>query len=221
MECEHEYGFERWLNRDGIQDVANNASIIRVGHELVNHIGTLKDGIIPAMQMLEAGYNEMKEHLDTSRRRDLLPATNIMKKVNEGIGKIEQLFLASKQNNRKLLHDTLDVPDDGNTPTDGDEDWETRYEAQDLPNIGERRSLLKKRGAEFNLAADKDSTIHDVSAEDSLLTPLQSNTSSSTVVSSKHKRKSKSQKEMVMLQNQRQQEEALRYKIFSIICSNT
>lgn len=193
-----------------MQEVASNGNGMKIGNELLNEVVALKEGIVPALQMLEAGYNEMKEHLDTSRSRDLLPATNIMKQISEGMRNVEHMLRAPKAltkvqtESRKLLHSALDVSDVVNAADEGD--WEKRYESQDLPNIGERRSLLKKRGQDFKWTHDPDSTLN--SNQSSPNTTLESNTPSQSKPVTRKKRRSR--KELAILQNQKQDEEALR-----------
>lgn len=184
-----------------MQEVAIHGKSARIGNDLVNQIGTLKEGIIPAMQMLEAGYNEMKEHLDTSLSRNLLPATSIMTEVNVGIRNIEKLFLISKplsddqKDKKKLLQSDQAV-------LECVDDLEMRCEAQDLPNIGERRSLLKKRGQAMKWSALEDTTPSQPTTVDS---PKASKASNDSM-----KRKRKSKKEMAILRNQTMDEEALK-----------
>lgn len=186
--------------------MAINGKSIRIGNEILKQVGSLKEGIIPAMQMLEAGYNEMKEHLDTSSSRELLPATNIMKEVNEGIRNIENLFHPTK----RLLSDHIKKrnlslnPSDVASSAEGEVDSGSRYDLLDLPNIGERRSLLKNKG--YAWKTERESVLKAM--KDSQNTSSDSKNVANPVVVSKRIRKTK--KEHFMIQKQKEVDDSLR-----------
>lgn len=196
MECEHEFGFERWLERDGMQEVASNGRSIRIGHALSGTIATLKEGIVPALQILEAGYNEMKEHLDPSFSRELLPATNIMNDLLAGCQTIDQLLVkksvpknqTSNVEKRKLIQQTLETSE--GVKNLGYGEWE---ETQDMPNIGERRSVLKNRSRMFDWTQATGASLD-----------------MNTKQLSSFKRNRRTLQERIVQQNLQQNEEALR-----------
>lgn len=211
VECEHEFGFERWLDRRELHEVAINGKSNRIRNEFINNLGNLKDGVIPALHMLEAGYNEMKEHLDKSKQRNLLPITKIMKDVSEGIERIEEIFRAPKQSQqeesekKKLLQNALDVPDVVQS-ADGEDDWKKRYESQDLPNIGERRFMIKQKSVAFE-CFNRASPLPTSSVGN---TPVKLPPAESTTTASASKRKKKSKKDLAILYDEQQNEEAFR-----------
>lgn len=92
VEAEYEYGFERFMQK-GLNK-ANGNSIFRkfnpIIESTINSITNKTTGLIPALEMLQIGYNEMKEHLDPTS--STLPATTIATDVLKGLEKLEKLF---------------------------------------------------------------------------------------------------------------------------------
>lgn len=58
-----------------------------------NTISTMKEqnaGIIPALEILQVGYNEMKEHLNETS--SVMPPTTIVNDIIKGLAGIEKIF---------------------------------------------------------------------------------------------------------------------------------
>lgn len=141
--AEHEYGFERFMHKDHMDDVGEKNDFKSIGTFIESELATMKDemyGIIPALEMLQVGYNEMKEHLDMAGpSKGLLPSTSIMSNIMTGMEKIEKIFSSAVAEDkaivgrkRKLHREMLEVID-----SDLDEDIMT--------SIGAKRACLKKK----------------------------------------------------------------------------
>lgn len=104
----------------------------RFSYNLESELSVWKDknhGIIPALELLQVGYNEMKQHLDAEGpSQGVLPSSNIIGEISKGIKNIEEYFKLSLK--RKSDFDDSDEDDTSDS---------------DNSDIGERRKKLKKK----------------------------------------------------------------------------
>lgn len=156
-----------------LKDFANGgvgSSFIRLAPSLGSELVSLKNpnsGIVPALDILQDAYNEMKEHLDAGGpSTGLLPATTIVDEIKAGIEKIEHAFSmgifrkTAKKKNIEYVSDSDDAIDDDNDNDDIDEDDDDDDDDLSLncdkslndddvnDNVGIRRSNLKHKGYE-------------------------------------------------------------------------
>src|ERR1700744_3173547 len=76
----------------GMSSTNDNGRFRKINPNVEKTISTMKDkatGILPALEILQVGYNEMKEHLD---RTSTLSATTITTDILKGLGTIEKIF---------------------------------------------------------------------------------------------------------------------------------
>lgn len=145
VECEAECGFETYLLSADRQPGARRFASI--DHSIGAELKSLRSadgagGLVPALQLLQAGYNEMKGHLDGGGGGGgdaLLQPTTAMDAIVAGIANIEQIFdieSAEAKRERVLLQ--------RREPTAADDCADaTGLDRLVEYSIGERRQRLK------------------------------------------------------------------------------
>lgn len=128
VECEKECGFETYLLAGQQQSVRRGVSIeASITGELrslrCGAGGGCDTGLVPALQLLQAGYNEMKGHLNGGA---MLTPTNVMDGIVASMANIERIFDLKRTAER--------------AESDGDE---AALEKLVDYSIGERRQRLK------------------------------------------------------------------------------
>lgn len=111
VEAEYEYGFERFMQK-GMTNANDDSKFRKITPMIDKTIASLKDqttGIISALDILQVGYNEMKEHIDQSA--SILPATTIATEILKDLGKIEKLFNVQTTVNEADASDASDKPE--------------------------------------------------------------------------------------------------------------
>lgn len=95
MEAEYEYGFERFMHKDNVGSLTRS-EYTRFAPALATELESLESassGVISALTILQAGYNEMKEHLDLAGpSTGLLPPTSIISDINSSMGNIKKFW---------------------------------------------------------------------------------------------------------------------------------
>lgn len=107
VECEHEFGYELSMQKRDLPSTDNatcntpemmQITLTQIARE-VQTLRDAKDGSVSALNLLQAGYNEMKEHLHLLPTSALsvdidqqLSATDIMEEVTAGLTNIAELF---------------------------------------------------------------------------------------------------------------------------------
>lgn len=92
VEAEYEYGFERFMQK-GLIGGSDDGKFRKINSVIEKTISTMNDqtaGIIPALEILQVGYNEMKEHLNQTSSS--MSTTTIATDLLEGLEAIEKLF---------------------------------------------------------------------------------------------------------------------------------
>lgn len=145
VEHEYECGFELFMQKSELRQATTGDLVFRNIHNTVAaELHALRHpvtGIVPALQLLQAGYNEMKDHLDDAA--SMLPATAVMEDIVAGLENIEKIFkIESVEVKRaRLLAERRQQVDEArsNTKTLATEALE------ELTSIGDRRKELKGR----------------------------------------------------------------------------
>ncbi|XP_059607351.1 uncharacterized protein LOC132255369 [Phlebotomus argentipes] len=91
---DEEYGFDRYLNQqevDSDNDEQPSHPENGVKKDLMNFVGE-RSGILTALQLVELGYNEMKEGLKDPRNDKLLPQSNCAAEILSGLRRINEIF---------------------------------------------------------------------------------------------------------------------------------
>lgn len=97
----------------GMSSTSDNGRFRKINPNVEKTISTMKDktsGIIPALEILQVGYNEMKEHLD---RTSTLSATTITTDILKGLETIEKIF-----NNEIIEEQPVNYSDDVSSAED-------------------------------------------------------------------------------------------------------
>ncbi|KAG4078528.1 hypothetical protein HA402_009240 [Bradysia odoriphaga] len=92
VEAEYEYGFERFMQK-GMIDGNDIFRFRKINPMIDDTISVMKEpstGIVPALEILQIGYNEMKEHLNQSSSS--LAPTTIATDIARGLEEIENIF---------------------------------------------------------------------------------------------------------------------------------
>lgn len=137
VEAEYEYGFERFMHKDNMKGIGHKFTFKKHTSNIVSELAQIKNesaGIIPALEILQVGYNEMKEHLDQpGPSKGLLPATTIMEKIMAGVNQMEKNLIpaAHKEKHNALRKREM-------TKSDSDD--------ESIDEIGLKRSQIKKKG---------------------------------------------------------------------------
>lgn len=133
VEAELEYGFERFMHRDHMKGANHKSNFKRYTAQIHTELAKLKNestGIIPALEILQVGYNEMKEHLDKAGPSEgLLPTTTIMEEIMTGVDNIEK---------------NLKPPSSKEKTKEGHAKKKRNSESDD--DIGLKRSKIKQKG---------------------------------------------------------------------------
>lgn len=164
--CESEYGVEISVSRRNMHtSVQEFQKIDPLINEQIEGLKNPARGLVTAMEIIQIGYNEMKEHITaTIPECSRIPTTNVLKEIMPSMKRIKGLFdgyQPSKSEYRSRFRrckiraskiNDLDNADDyeSSTPSassdsdyepGGDNGSDEEYE----PNIGSKRFLLKRK----------------------------------------------------------------------------
>lgn len=137
VEAEYEYGFERFMQK-GMSDAGDDGKFRKINPSVENTIASMKDqttGIVPALEILQIGYNEMKEHLDETSSS--MAATTIASDIFKGLETIGNIF---------KVDPVIGVQEDGDSCDDTQE-----------PFINTKRRQLRKKAFEGGQTASSGS----------------------------------------------------------------
>ncbi|XP_037032954.1 snRNA-activating protein complex subunit 1 [Bradysia coprophila] len=136
VEAEYEYGFERFMQK-GMIDGNDDLRFRKINPMIDDTMSVMKEpstGIVPALEILQIGYNEMKEHLNQSSSS--LAPTTIATDIAKGLEEIENLFKIDR------------------VPKAHDPDSDADNQSDD---ISTRRKQLKKKAYGADAAASSES----------------------------------------------------------------
>lgn len=120
----------------GMSSANENSEFRKVNPVMEKTISTLKDkssGIIPALKILEVGYNEMKEHIDPSA--SILPQSTIATDILKGLAKLEKIIVDRTMNEAEITANDTVSKSQGNSK---------RKELKKKAHGGEFDSKIKK-----------------------------------------------------------------------------
>lgn len=108
-------------------------------------IGTIKciqdesRGMLCAIETLQVGYNEMKEHFKVGVTEcSDLRSTNVLRDIGTKLGKVCKLFDGNNQTKSQTLTEEYTIPTDGSETNDTEN-------LDEIDDIGSRRALLRHR----------------------------------------------------------------------------
>lgn len=164
VECDQEFGLEPLLSEPTRSEEVAAANFEKTQPQILSTTSTLKDqstGLVSAIDSLQVGYNEMKEHLAQSNENCAgLQASTIMEGIMAAIEGIEQVFAPSSLRKKKKVKnakqirkgsETVIVEDDeeeADVAGDTDPDCEigsTDESGSEFADIGLKRSYLKRK----------------------------------------------------------------------------
>ena len=97
MEAEQDYGFELFMHKKHMREDTGSSGYKKFKPTIFAKAKNESSGIIPALEILQVGYNEMKEHLDLAGpSQGLLPTSTFMTDIIHSIDKIENNFKSIK-----------------------------------------------------------------------------------------------------------------------------
>lgn len=151
VESDIEYGLESTMTVNNRNEKLANFQ--KVAPHITDTISTIKDGttgLLTSMDIIQAGYNEMKEHLaKTNENCAGLRASVLANEISNEIEKFENIFVTTiptrrHKNRRKCEqqlneHDTFDDDESLNEYNDLDDSVtgsDSNYEPNDEPNDG-------------------------------------------------------------------------------------
>lgn len=155
VESEMEYGLESAMSTNNRNEKVVNFQKLPCVLDAISMMRCESKGLLTAMDILQVGYNEMKEHLAKTNQNcvGLRPSTIVNEIVAE-IDKIEGHFKPSAgRENRKNKNDTVESGVDEHMSSDSDDTYDPDEKYED---IGCVRSELKRKA----MAQQSKSLIH-------------------------------------------------------------
>lgn len=157
VEAEHEYGFERFMHKDHCKIVAERKTDFKkftpVIKEIALNMENSKTGLLPAINLLQMNYNEIKKNINVSSNSTtnvgasslsssssgLLSNTEIYDDIIESIKNVKKNFNIETESEDccEQIMDELGDDDEKSNDTD--------YARSNIINIGSRRIKLKKK----------------------------------------------------------------------------
>lgn len=151
VEAEHEYGFECFMHRDHCKQIAARKTdfnkIDPVIKEMTSNIENTKTGLLPAINLLQTSYNEIKKSINlelgaaaaaSTTSSGILSDTEIFNDIVESMTNIKNSFHIETENeNCEQIIDELG--------DDNEKSIESDYARANIINIGSKRIKLKKK----------------------------------------------------------------------------
>lgn len=149
VEAEHEYGFERFMHKDHCKLVAaHKTDFKRFDHVIEDIVDRCEDtstGIVTALDMLQANYNQAKRTIDVAGASSgLLPPTTIVDDIAASMRSVKKHFRIGTD--YEECNKIMDELGDGSGKEAGDDSEDSDYARKNVLNIGSKRIKLKRKG---------------------------------------------------------------------------